>query len=57
MRCCNFSVKPAVPTAVKALTVLKITITIILKRLICELRDQLGKSFSDPFSPQQVTVF
>lgn len=45
MRCCNLSVKLAVPKAVKPLTGLKTTI-IILNRQTCELRDQAVKSFS-----------
>lgn len=32
MRCSKFSMKPVVPTAAKALTILKSTITLILKR-------------------------
>lgn len=56
MRCCNLSVKLAVPKAAKPLTGLKTTIIIILNRQICEPRDQAGKSFSFPSSPQLAKI-
>lgn len=57
MRCCNLSVKLAVPKAVKPLTGLKTAVIIILNRQTCELRDQARKSFSFPFSPQLAKIF
>jgi len=50
-------VKLAVLEGVKPLTGLKTTIIIILNRQICELRDQAGKGFSCPFSPQLTKMF